>query len=52
MATRGMPALPAVFALARQQEELDRNLPLAFAETPSKMAQLASTRGHDIAAFD
>jgi hypothetical protein len=47
----GVAALPAVFALA-PQEELDRNLPLAFAETPTKMAQPTPARGHDIAAFE
>jgi hypothetical protein len=40
-----------MFELAPRRAELDRNLPLAFAETPSKMTQPAPARGRHIPAF-
>jgi alpha-1,2-mannosyltransferase len=48
----GVLAMLAMFVVILRRAELDRALPIAFAGTPSTMADSGAVRGHDIAAFE
>jgi alpha-1,2-mannosyltransferase len=48
----GVPAMLAMFVLILRRAELDRALPMAFADASSTMVKGDVARGHDIAAFE